>query len=234
MTLQTRVVIGATLLTFMLLLGWVSAYHQRYYLMLSLGLAVLAMLPFFYRFERRSIHARELVLLAMLAAIAAVSRVPFAVLPSVQPTSFIIIISGWVLGAEAGFMIGAAAALVSNLFLGQGLWTPWQMFSWGFMGLTSGWFRGWVWLRSRWGMAAFGFIWGFLFGWLMNLLDVVTRFGVITWNEIWIYFAASFYFDLMHAMANAILLYFFGHPFLLIMTRFCRKYGILSSKHDPL
>src|SRR5690606_36098668 len=104
------------------------------YLLLSVALVVVSMLTFFIRFELKAIQTREIVLIAVLAAIAAVSRVPFAPLPSVQPTSFFIIAAALVFGAETGFMIGAFAALVSNMFLGQGPWTPWQMFAWGMMG----------------------------------------------------------------------------------------------------
>lgn len=75
---------------------------------------------FVLRFEWRSLDSRELVLLALLTAIAAVSRVPFAGLPSVQPTTFVIIVTAVVFGAESGFVVGAGAALVSNIFLGQG------------------------------------------------------------------------------------------------------------------
>ena len=73
------------------------------------------MLPFYIRFERKAFVSREIVLVAVLAAIAAVSRVPFSILPSVQPT-FVIIVSAIVFGSETGFMIGATAAIVSNIF----------------------------------------------------------------------------------------------------------------------
>ena len=39
------------------------------------------------------------------------------------------------LGGAPGFMVGAIAALASNLFFGQGPWTPWQMVGWGGVGL---------------------------------------------------------------------------------------------------
>ena len=94
------------------------------------------MLPFYIRFERKAFVSREIVLVAVLAAIAAVSRVPFSVLPSVQPTSFVIIVSAIVFGSETGFMIGATAAIVSNIFRTR--WTPWQMFSWGMIGFIAG------------------------------------------------------------------------------------------------
>ena len=101
----------------------------------SLFLLAVIMLPFYIRFERKAFVSREIVLVAVLAAIAAVSRVPFSILPSVQPTSFVIIVSAIVFGSETGFMIGATAAIVSNIL---DKWTPWQMFSWGMIGFIAG------------------------------------------------------------------------------------------------
>ena len=103
----------------------------------SLFLLAVIMLPFYIRFERKAFVSREIVLVAVLAAIAAVSRVPFSILPSVQPTSFVIIVSAIVFGSETGFMIGATAESYL-IFLGQGPWTPWQMFSWGMIGFIAG------------------------------------------------------------------------------------------------
>jgi energy-coupling factor transport system substrate-specific component len=224
--MNARRFLFVALLLFVLLLGTVSAYAERYYVLLSLALAMLALAPFLYRFERRTHAARELVLLAVLAAIAAVGRVPFAALPSVQPTSCVVILSGLVFGAESGFMIGAAAALVSNLFLGQGLWTPWQMLAWGLMGLSAGLLR--KRLAGRAALAAFGFAWGFLFGWIMNLVEIVSRFGAIGWKEIGMLYAAGVYFDLLHAVGNVVFLWLFGPSFTKILSRFCRKYGFFS------
>lgn len=109
-----------------------------YYLLWSFIFLILSTVPFVLRFEMRHLSGRELVLLAVLAAIAAVSRVPFGPLPNIQPTTFVVIVSALVFGAESGFVIGAVAALVSNIFLGQGPWTPWQMYAWGLIGLLSG------------------------------------------------------------------------------------------------
>lgn len=44
---------------------------------------------------------------------------------------FVIMVSALVLGGQNGFVIGAITVLVSNIFLGQGPWTPWQMYAWG-------------------------------------------------------------------------------------------------------
>ena len=91
--------------------------------LLSFILLTVIFLLFIVRFEKRKVDGREMVLLAVLSAVAAVCRVPFASIPSVQPTTFVVMMSGYVFGPESGFLVGATAALVSNLFLGQGPWT---------------------------------------------------------------------------------------------------------------
>lgn len=57
-------------------LALTSALKDRHYILLSLVLLAAALLPLFIRLERRPLESRELVLLAVLSAIAAVSRVP--------------------------------------------------------------------------------------------------------------------------------------------------------------
>ena len=51
------------------------------------------------------------------------------------PTTDIVLLSGYALGGAPGFAVGALAGLVSNFWLGQGPWTPWQMAGWGMTGL---------------------------------------------------------------------------------------------------
>ncbi|MFD1772746.1 ECF transporter S component [Paenibacillus rhizophilus] len=204
-----------------------SALKDRHYLLLSLVLLCAALLPLFLRLERRKLEPRELVLLAVLAALAAVSRIPFAALPSVKPVSAIVILSAYVFGAEAGFLIGAVAALVSNLYFGQGPWTPWQMFAWGMVGLTAGWLRNTRWMRTRPGLLLFGFIWGFLFGWIMNIWHLIGLPDAFSWGLIATVYAASFYFDLAHALSNVVFLSILAGGWIKVLERFRKKYGLL-------
>jgi energy-coupling factor transport system substrate-specific component len=78
--------------------------------------------------------AREVALVAVLGAAAAAGRVLFAPVPGVQPVTVIAVATGSALGLRAGVAVGATAALVSNVFLGQGPWTPWQMLGWATCG----------------------------------------------------------------------------------------------------
>ena len=75
--------------------------------------------------------ARDLTLVATLGGIAAAGRVLFVPIPSVQPVTVIVAAAGVALGPRRGFAVGALAAIASNMFLGQGAHTPWQMLAWG-------------------------------------------------------------------------------------------------------
>src|SRR5690625_1360118 len=215
---------------FILLVTSVIFFKYNAYLLVSLAVIFCMMLPFFARFEIRKITGREVVILAILAAIAAIGRVPFAALPSVQPTSFVIIITGLVFGAESGFIVGAVAAIVSNIFLGQGPWTPWQMYAWGMMGMSAGLFRNTWWMSKLWGKIIFGFIWGYLFGWLMNLWIVVRDRENFTWEFFMSIYVASIYFDLAHGISNVFFLIIFSGSWIRILERFKRKYGLFEAK----
>lgn len=96
--------------------------------------------PFFLKFERRKPRAREMVPLAVMAALGVVGRTVFQLipLPNFKPVSAIVIITAIAFGPEAGFMTGAHTAFVSNFIFGQGPWTPWQMFCWGMIGFVAG------------------------------------------------------------------------------------------------
>ena len=211
-----------------MLVASIVLFQSQSYLLLSLSIIGCIMIPFFTRFEIRQVTGREVVILAMLAAIAAIGRVPFASLPSVQPTSFVIIIAGLVFGAESGFIVGAVAAIVSNIFLGQGPWTPWQMFAWGMMGMTAGLLRNTWWMKKIWGLSLFGFVWGYLFGWFMNMWIIVSNLASFSWEYLFGIFISSIYFDLAHGLSNVFFIVVFALSWIKILERFKRKYGLLE------
>nr|WP_306220582.1 ECF transporter S component [Cohnella sp. WQ 127256] len=189
------------------------------------------MIPFLLRFERRERKARELMLIAVMAAVATISRIPFAtLLPGFTPVTFVVMISGIVFGAEAGWMVGAVTALVSNLFLGQGPWTPWQMFAWGMAGYTAGLFaHRSVWRRRRLPLVLFGAAWGFLFGWIMNLTLAIDQWvQTHSWEAVLGKYVLSFPFDLIHATANVFFVLTFGPSWIALLERYRRKYGALE------
>lgn len=126
------IVIPATIL-----LG-IFVLNDRKYYFISLLIVIYTMVPFAMVFENRKPQARELIVIAVLAAIAVAGRAAFFMLPQFKPVVAIVIIAGVSLGAEAGFLVGAVAGFVSNFFFGQGPWTPWQMFCFGIIGFLAG------------------------------------------------------------------------------------------------
>lgn len=177
----------------------------------------------FFFYERSKVSSKEIPVLAVLAALAALGRVPFAVIPSVQPTTFIVMISGFVFGPVSGFVVGAVAAVVSNMFLGQGPWTIWQMFAWALCGASTGLLpRIWPGITLRL-LTVAAFIWGFAFGWIMNFWYWISFVFPLT-IESWIATnVASFWFDILHGAGNVVFMTVFGPSFVRILKHFRRK-----------
>lgn len=119
---------------------WVGITYlgDRKYLFISLLIIFYSFIPFVLSFENRKPEARELVLIAAMAAIAACGNLTFFMISPFQAGGALIIIAGICLGPEQGFLTGAMARLAVNMFAGQGPWTPWQMFCWGLLGFLAG------------------------------------------------------------------------------------------------
>ncbi|OIQ56534.1 hypothetical protein MOTE_23400 [Moorella thermoacetica] len=191
--------------------------------LLALLIIIIALVLMYWGFEQGRVSSREVAVIAMLGTIAAAGRVPFASLPGIQPTTFIVIISGFVFGPRAGFMVGSTAGLVSNFFLGQGPWTPWQMFAWGLAGTSAGVLKTGCPRAGKKVMTVFSFLWGYLFGWIMNLWTWTGFIHPLTWESFVATYAASFWFDTLHALGNAAFYLFFGSSFIKILQRFRRR-----------
>ena len=113
-------------------------FGRENYMFFSVILLFYTMLPFFMVFEKRKPKAREIVLIAMMSAITVCTHIFFHITIPIQIGTAMVIISGISLGPEAGFLIGAVSRFVCNFYMGQGPWTPWQMFCWGLLGFLAG------------------------------------------------------------------------------------------------
>ncbi len=87
-------------------------------------------------YERSRPSAHMVAVVATLAAVAALGRDAFVALPDVKPITAIALVVGYALGPLPGFTVGAIGMLASNMMLGQGPYTPWQMAAWGLVGLA--------------------------------------------------------------------------------------------------
>lgn len=193
----------------------------------SLILAAAALLMLFFRFEEGEYGSREVAVVGALSAVGAAGRVLFAALPGVQPVTFIAVLAGYVFGAEPGFMVGALSALLSNIFLGQGPWTPWQMLGWGLAGASGGLLSAALGRRVRVApIAVLCFSWGFLFGWLMNLWFWLSFVYPLTWKTLLAANLTSIWFDALHAAGNLLFAVFLTVPMANMLLRFRDRFDV--------
>lgn len=140
----------------------------------------------------------RLTLLAMLITIAVVGRLAMQYIPSVQPVTAIIIISGYLLGPSAGIIIGVATVYLTNLSLGMGIWTIWQMIAWGSIGLFAGIIGRFQWKKEKKILIIFSFFAAYYYGLILNSSMFVYTDKFIP------FLLSSLPFDTYHAIGNVI------------------------------
>ena len=164
--------------------------------------------------------AKEVALVATLGGVAAAGRVLFAAIPGVQPVTVVAIAAGAGLGVRAGIGVGATAAFASNFFLGQGIWTPWQMLGWGACGAAGALARPLV--RRRLPFALLAFVLGYVFSTLMDLWEWV-GFLPHTGPALAAQLARGVPFNLAHAIGNVLLVVAVGPELRRLLERHGRR-----------
>lgn len=206
--------------------------NDRSAVFIGLCIICLSMLPFAMVFEDRHPQTRELLIIAVLSAIAVVGRTAFFMVPQFKPTAAIIIIAGVTLGPEAGFLTGTVSAFVSNFFFGQGPWTPWQMFSFGIIGFLAGLIFSRRKHRGKYHKLALCMYGGvsvlLIYGVLMDVSGLIGIYSHITWAIVTAHLVSGFYFNLIHAAATVIFLFFLALPMERKLNRIKKKYGLME------
>ena len=211
-----------------ILFGMFFLGDRKYYI-ISLLIICYAMIPFFMVFERRRPQAREVIILAVLIAIAVAGRAAFFMVPQFSPVIAIVIIAAVCFGGEAGFLAGAMSGFISNFFFGQGPWTPWQMFCFGIIGFLAGaLFQKGLLKRTRKQLCLFGGLSAFfIYG---GIVDLWTIFMITPEPEIGtaiMVYGAALWFNAIHAFATVVFLYILANPMIEKLERIKIKYGLL-------
>ena len=203
---------------------------RSYYITSTLMILEL-MIPFFMAFEGRKPQARELVVIAVMCAIAIVARTAIPI-PHFKAIFAVIMLSGIAFGPEAGFMVGAISAFASNFFYGQGAYTPWQMMGYGAGGMLAGFcFAKGRLPKKPWVMAVFGFLAVIL--WVGPLLDcshIFLMLSQINWSGAIAIFISGFKVNLSQALCTVLVMLLFGRPLLDKLDRIKLKYGMMEDE----
>ena len=213
-----------------LILG--SRMDGRWYYLTSTLMIAELIIPFFLAFEGRKPQARELVVIAVMCALAVVARVAIPI-PSFKAIFAIIMIAGIAFGPESGFLVGAVSALASNFFYTQGPYTPWQMMAYGVGGMLAGYlfFKGHL-KRKPLVMGIFGFLCVLLV--VGPLLDTCTVFLApitLNWKNISALYISGFPVNVSQGLCTFAVLLLLGRPLLDKLDRIKLKYGMMEDEN---
>lgn len=194
----------------------------------SVLIAVICCVPFLLSFENSKPSAGELVLTAVMTAFSAAGRFIFAPLPFFKPVTAIVVIGGMYLGAPAGFVIGAFSALISNIYFGQGAWTPFQMLCWGLIGAVSG-------VVGKKGakpvfLCVTGIVAGFFYSLVMDVwstLSIDLSFSLTRWSAAVI---TALPVTAVYCVSNVVFLLILNKPVGKRLERLKEKYGLFNRK----
>jgi energy-coupling factor transport system substrate-specific component len=193
----------------------------------SVAVVVLVLLVGLVWFERSRPSAKVVSLVATLAALAVVGRIAFAPFPNVKPTTDIVLFAGLAIGAAPGFAVGAITALASNVFFGQGPWTPWQMVAWGLVGVAGGLLGRLLNGREPRRLplalicAAAGFGYGALldfYQWTLGATHSLAAYLAVS--------GTSFPYNLAHAVGNFVFALAIGPAFVRALRRYRRRFEV--------
>lgn len=201
------------------------------------GLAVAAVT---LEVRRGTVNGATIALLGMISALAGFMKL--LDLPGGgSGLFFLVILAGAAFGPRFGLLLGFTSFVVSAVLSGGiGPWLPFQMLALAGMGASAG-FIGQATARLRpvaevAVLAAFGWVWGFVFGAIMNLWfwPFQQGTGPLEWNpelslgetlqHYWsFYVATSLPWDAAGALANAAIILAVGLPLLRTMRRYAHR-----------
>lgn len=209
-------------------IGGAVVFQEKYYAWVSLCVAVLSCVPLFCGFERKGSSSKELAVLAVMAALSAAGRFLFAWLPGFKPVTAITVIAAIWLGKESGFLVGSLSAVVSNFYFGQGPWTPFQMFSWGFIGFVAGLLAKPL-RKNKVLLYIYGAVAGVLFSVLMDVWTTLWADGIFNPARYGAAVLSALPVTAAYAVSNVIFLLLLAKPIGEKLERIKKKYGLFRN-----
>lgn len=161
----------------------------------------------------------KITLLALLAALAVVGRIMLSVIPNVQPVTSVIIISGIFLGPVAGMILSILITFLSNMILGTGIWTIWQIISWGLIGIISGVIGKTMKKIPFYVVLILAIFSGYLYGFIISLTNYQ-----ITGQGFLVYYLAGLPFDTYHAIGNTVIMVLLYPTISFIFQKYIQKH----------
>ena len=203
-------------------------------------IGALALTALLVEVRRGSMTAMTVAVLGVLAASEGLLRLVALPLGN-NAFYFFVVLAGVAFGPRFGMLLGLCSMAVSAVITGGiGPWLPFQMLTLSWMGALAGVLglatRRWSPRAELLALASYGWIWGFLYGAIMNLwfwpfqrnggsLDWIPGSSVgATLRHYWSFYVATSYpWDAASALANAVLIFVTGAAVLATLRRFAHR-----------
>lgn len=209
-----------------LIIFGVRLLMDRKYNLISILIAFFACVPFYLHYEKKEGSIRRMVLLAVMTAISVTGRFLFAPIPVFKPVAAVVILTGIFMGPESGFLVGSLSAIISNIFFGQGPWTPFQMLAWGLIGMIAGVPVLRNILQKRVPLAIYGMAAGVAYSAIMDIWTVISLEGRWNWSRYLLATATAIPHTIGYAISNVIFLMLTVKPIGEKLSRMQVKHGI--------
>ena len=198
------------------------------YMIVSVLAAFISCIPFFTSFEKNVNTSREIVIIAVMVALAVAGRFVFALIPHFKPVTALVIITGMYFGVDAGFMTGSLTALISNMQYGQGPWTVFQMAVWGFIGFGAGILNLKGLLKNRFVLILYSAVAGVVYSLIMDIYTTISTESVFIVEKYLSYVLFSLPVMLEYIISNIVFMLVLEKPIGKKLLRIKTKYGIFQ------
>ena len=203
----------------------ITVFQDRQYTFISLFIAIVSCVAAILSFESKKHTGAKIVLIAVMVALSVASRFLFAPVPFFKPVTAIVIVAAIYLGQEAGFMVGAFSALLSNFYFGQGPWTPFQMVIWGLIGFLAGFFCEFL-KKKKLLLSLYGVLAGICYSFLMDTWSVMWLDGTFSASRSIASIVIAFPVTLVYIISNVVFLLVLAQPLGKKLERIRVKYGL--------
>ena len=214
-------IITPVVLTAVAVLCALFASDGRKYAVITVIVTLLSLILFLSGFDSRRIGSRRLVLGAVFVTLAVAGRF----IPQLKPLTALVIISGMFTGAETGFLVGATSVLISNIFFGNGPWTPLQMVGMGLIGFFAGVFAKPL-QKSKLALVIYGVLCGVFYSMFMDIWTTCSATGSLLFSDYLKSVVAAIPFTIIYSVSNVIYLLLLEPPFQRKLGRIAEKYGL--------
>ena len=226
---RISIYIGMILCISALLAFYIIELQGDSFFMVSLCLIVLVMILFFITVEKK-MKLRDMLILAVMSGVSAVSRITFFFLPQCKPTAALVIITGISLGPGAGFVCGMMSAFISNFYFGQGIHTPFQMVAMGMLGFLAGIFFHNKKRNHKIVVTIFtGLSVCIIYGAIVDLSTIFLMSTKANIEMAIVIYTAAIPMNLIHGVSSAIFIYFLYESIRKRLNRVQVKYGLIGN-----